>query len=64
MHERAGRHVPGESLRAYLIEDVKRDRIKHVLNDDSKNRVRSALSFPGAGNLVLSGDRNLIVRIL
>jgi hypothetical protein len=50
--------------RAYLIQNVERDRIKHVLDDDSKNRVGSALGLAGTRYLVLSGDRNLAVRVL
>jgi len=51
-------------LRAYLVQNVERDRIKHVLDDDSKNRVGSALGLAGARYLVLSGDRDLAVRVL
>lgn len=61
---RPGNVVPGDPLRAYLIKYVEGDRIKHVLHDDSKNRVGSALGLAGAGYLILAGNRNLVIRIL
>lgn len=57
-------YVPGGPLRAYLVEYVEGDRVKHVLHDDSKNRIGSALSLAGTANLILSGHRDLVVRIL
>lgn len=54
----------GPALRAYLIKYVEGDRIKHVLHDDSENRVGSALGLAGTGYLILSGNCNLVIRIL
>lgn len=54
----------GPTLRAHLIKYVEGDRIKHVLHDDSKNRVGSALGLAGIGYLILSGNCNLVIRIL
>lgn len=51
-------------MRAYLIKYVEGDRIKHVFHDDSKNRVGPALRLAGTGYLILSGNCNLIIRIL
>lgn len=56
--------VTGGPSRAYLVEYVEGDRVKHVLDDDSKYRVGSALGFAGARHLVLPRDSDLAVRIL
>lgn len=55
---------PSGPLRAHLIKYVEGDRIKHVLHDDSKYRVGSALGLAGTGYLILSGNRNLVIRVL
>lgn len=54
----------GGPLRAHLIKYVEGDRIKHVLHDDSKYRVGSALGLAGTGYLILSRNRNLVIRVL
>ena len=48
----------------HLIEYVESDRIEQVLHDDSEYGVGSALSLARSGHLILSSNRDLVVRIL